>query len=246
MRFFDTHLHLPTPDEAGVETFLRLIAEQPGLVGGALVLNTKPEVAAVMSSLERIPPSIVMIPYFVPGDPVPLPVQRAGWFKVHPILHRIEESAIQELVAAIRVQQPKGIMVHCFPWGSKLQYNISVPLVVALAEALPETIILATHGGGYESWAIRAHAGAFKNVHFDFSLTLDYYEGTDAVNPLVRYLHYSKSRVHFGSDWPSGRIGVQLDEMRRLATKAGMNEEELESLLLRNARDCWPSAFAES
>jgi len=243
MRFFDTHLHLPTPDAAGVEAFLRFAHEEPGLIGGALILNTFEEAAAVMASLQHFPGSVVMIPYFCQAGSVPLPLQRAGWYKVHPILHNIDEAAIPSLVNSLQRQRPRGVMVHCFPWGPELKFNISLPLVIALARALPDTTILATHGGGYESWAFRSHAGAFKNVHFDFSLTLDYYEGADALRPLQRYLRYSKSRVHFGSDWPSGRVAAQLTEMQRLAREVGLGVAELESLLLENARACWPSAF---
>ncbi|MNT60540.1 hypothetical protein D3C72_1981270 [compost metagenome] len=77
-------------------------------------------------------------------------------------------------------------------------------------------------------------------------MTLDYYEGADAVKPLQRYLMHSPNRVHFGSDWPSGNIERQLNEQSRLAIEVGVNEEQLEAMLLNNARMQWPEAFLHS
>ncbi len=246
MRFFDVHLHLPTPDAAGLEAFLRLVESEPGLVGANLILNTGQEVAVVESNLHRLPSKVVVIPYFQPGVSHPEPLRRAGWYKLHPSVQKLELDSVPHLVSALRIEEPQGIMVHCYPWGPELRFNISLALVLELARALPDTIILATHGGGYESWAFRAHAGGFKNIHFDFSMTLDYYEGSDLLLPLQRYLRFSSSRVHFGSDWPSGHVGRQLDELVRLGKGAGLNEAELESLLLDNARSCWAGAFDTS
>jgi len=146
-------------------------------------------------------------------------------------------------VAALRAEEPRGVIVHAFPWGPELRFNVSLPLVIALAEAMPATTILVAHGGGYESWQFRAHVGALENVHFEFSVTLDYYAGTDSVAVLARYLTYSPRRMHFGSDWPSGDIQRQMVELLRLATDAGLEEDGLEALLLRNAEACWPTAF---
>jgi len=246
MRFFDAHLHLPSADQAGFDAFLRFLENESDLVGGNLVLNTKEEVGIVQSNLHRLPSTIVTIPYFQPGVRHPEPLLRSGWYKLHPTVQKLEASAIPGLVAALGAERPKGIMVHCFPWGPDLQFNISLRLVVELARNFPDMFVLATHGGGYESWAFRAHAGGFKNVHFDFSMTLDYYEDADPVKPLQRYLRFSRSRVHFGSDWPSGHVGRQLAEMVRLAKMAGLQEPELETLLLDNARTCWAGAFADS
>jgi hypothetical protein len=243
MRFFDAHLHLPSPDAAGVDAFLRFLDSERDLVGGNLILNTPEEVAITQANLKRLPSNIVLIPYFQADLRHPEPLLRSGWYKLHPTVQRLDTNAIPSLVSALKSERPKGVMVHCFPWGPDLNFNSSLPLVIELARNLPDAIILATHGGGYESWAFRAHAGGFKNVHFDFSMTLDYYQGCDAVKPLQRYLRFSQSRVHFGSDWPSGHVGRQLEELLRLATDAGLRETELEGLLLDNARKCWAEAF---
>jgi predicted TIM-barrel fold metal-dependent hydrolase len=243
MRFFDVHLHLPSPDAAGVDAFLQFVENEPDLLGGNLILNTPEEVAITEANLDRLPSNIVLIPYFQAGVRHSEPLLRSGWYKLHPTLQRLDANAIPDLVSALKLERPKGVMVHCFPWGPDLHFNISLRLVIELARNLPDVLILATHGGGYESWAFRAHAGGFKNVHFDFSMTLDYYQGADAVQPLQRYLRFSRSRVHFGSDWPSGHVGRQLEEFLRLAKNAGLQESELETQLLNNARTGWAGAF---
>jgi hypothetical protein len=243
MRFYDAHLHLPSPDAEGLQAFLRFLEAEPGLVGGNLILNTPEEVAIVASNLDRLPSKAVLIPYFQVGMSQPEPFRRSGWYKLHPNVQKLDIESIPPIVSALKIEKPKGVMVHCFPWGPDLRFNIGLTLVIELARALPETVILATHGGGYESWAFRAHAGGFRNVHFDFSMTLDYYEGSDLLKPIQRYLRFSKSRIHFGSDWPSGHVGRQLEELKRLAMDSGLNEVELEALLLKNARSCWAAAF---
>jgi predicted TIM-barrel fold metal-dependent hydrolase len=244
VKFFDAHAHLATPDSAGLEAFLRFTEMQPHLVGANLILNTEAEVEVVSDHLDSLPSTVVLVPYFDPEHRHPDALRSAGWYKLHPRLQRLDDAAIPSLVSALRADDPRGVIVHAFPWGPELRFNISLPLVIALAEAMPATTILVAHGGGYESWQFRAHAGGFENVHFEFSATLDYYAGTDAVAVLARYLAYSPGRIHFGSDWPSGDVQRQLTELLRLATDAGLTETALESLLLQNAAACWPTAFA--
>ena len=236
MRFYDAHLHLPTPDAAGVDALLRFLESEPGLLGGNLILNTAEEVAVAESNLHRLPPTVALIPYFEPEIRHSEPLCRSGWCKIHPIIQELEAEAIPNFIPSLRETNPRGIIVHCFPWGTELRFNTSLVLVMELARNLPDSIILATHAGGYESWMFRAHAGGLRNVHFDFSLTLEYYEGADLLRPLQRYLRFSQDRIHFGSDWPSGNVKRQLDEMIRLAEEAGMGREELETLLLDNAQ----------
>jgi Amidohydrolase len=244
MRFFDAHAHLPTPDSAGLEAFLRFTETEPGFVGANLIVNTPAEAEVVLGSLDSLPPSVVPVPYFDLSTRHPEALRSAGWFKLHPSLQRLDGGAIPELVSALRGEEPRGVIVHAFPWGPELRFNISLPLVIALAEAIPGATILVAHGGGYESWLFRAHTGGLANVHYEFSATLDYYSGSDAVAVLTRYLAYSPGRVHFGSDWPSGDVRRQMAELLRLAADAGLTESALEALLLRNAETCWPKAFA--
>jgi hypothetical protein len=242
MHFFDTHLHMRNPTRQGLDELLKLIDSEPGLIGGLLVLNTPQEVDIVYRNLDLIPPSLVLVPYFQRDTILPPEMIASGWYKVHPAVHRLDIQALDQLANDLTALKPQGVMVHCFPWGAYLQYNVSLPFVVRLARELSKSKILATHGGGYESWAFRAHAGIFRNVHFDFSLTLDYYERSDLLRPLQRYLKFSVDRVHFGSDWPSGRINMQLKEMSRLAEEVNILPQELESMLLNNARALWPEA----
>ncbi|CAB3920870.1 MULTISPECIES: amidohydrolase family protein [Achromobacter] len=245
MQFFDTHLHLCRPDRAGLDELLTKLETLPQCLGGLLVLNTPEEVEIVHRHIDLIPSRVVLVPYLATAEELPAEMMRSGWFKIHPALHKLTSAALPGLSEQLTALAPRGVMVHCFPWGTQLQYSASLPIVIHLAQTLPDSTILATHGGGYESWRFRAHAGGLKNVHFDFSMTLDYYEGADAVKPLQRYLMHSPTRLHFGSDWPSGNIERQLGEQLRLAREVGVDERQLEALLLNNARAQWPEAFAE-
>lgn len=242
MKFFDVHLHLPTPDAAGLDALLRHLDEEPEMVGGNLILNTREEVDFAYANLGSFPRSLNLVPYYSATDEFPEEFTRSGWYKIHPRLSRVRRedvAALRDAIASSRAR-PKGVIVHCFPWGPELEYNTSLPLVIELARALPETFVLASHGGGYEAWAFRAHTGMLKNVLYDFSVTMFYYENSDILRPFQRYLLYSRERLVFGSDWPSAGCGEQLKESLRLAREVGVDEERLEEIFMTNARRFWP------
>lgn len=245
MKYFDVHLHLPTPDRAGLDALLRHIDAEPDMVGAHLILNTPEEVAFVHAQRGALPPSIRFIPYYEPGASLPPEFQADGWYKIHPGIARLHAGRVAEVRDALLAapRPPKGIVVHCFPWGPQLEYNTGLPLVVELARAMPRTWILVAHGGGYESWQLRAHAGSFDNVLFDFSVSMAYYRGSDALRPFQRYLRHDPQCLLFGSDWPSAQCGEQLEECVRLAGECGVDAARLERLFLDNTRRIWPEAF---
>lgn len=246
MKFFDVHLHLPTPDEKGLEALMRHLESEPGMVGGNLILNTREEVDFAYRHLEALPPSLNLIPYYSQDEDFPVEFKRSGWYKIHPHISRITLSDIDLLRDSIVASpvQPRGIIVHCYPWGAELEYSIGLPLVIELAKALPGMLILAAHGGGYESWAFRSHAGVLKNVFFDFSVTMSYYLNSDILRPFQRYLRYSPDRILFGSDWPSAQVTEQWLECVRLAHEIDLAEEQLETLFMANSRRLWPDVVS--
>jgi hypothetical protein len=246
MRYFDVHLHLPSADESGLEALIRHVEAETGMVGGNLILNTREEVEFAYKRLGSLPPSLNVVPYFDPAGDLPEEFTRSGWFKIHPRVSRIGRESVAPLLDAVLAapRRPRGLMVHSYPWGPELEFNISLPLVIELARALPEAQVLVAHGGGYESWAFRAHTGMLRNVCYDFSVTMSYYQGSDVLRPFQRYLRHSTERIVFGSDWPSAPPGEQLRECERLAAEAGVSAAELEEIFLTNSRRLWPGSFA--
>jgi hypothetical protein len=247
MKYFDVHVHLPSPSRDGLDELLRHLDSERDMLGGNLILNTPEEIDLVHRHVSLLPGSLQVIPRFAPDAELPAELNQTGWYKVHPRIGRISAAkvaGVRDALAAM-LPAPKGIVVHCFPWGSELEFNTSVPLVVELAQALPGTWILAAHGGGYESWQLRAHAGSFKNVLFDFSVTMAYYQGADALRPFQRYLRYTPSSLLFGTDWPSAESREQLDECVRLAAECDVGAAALERLFLENTRRVWPGVLPE-
>ncbi len=243
MNVFDTHLHLPSPNPAGVEAFNCMIEAYPGFQGGLLILNTPVGVEAILAQHARLDPRILLVPFFDPENPWDGILGRSKWVKIHPTYLDLGPDGLQCLIAALDRQRPVGVVVHHFPWGPDLRKPSGLEWIVRIAKTLPWLTVLATHGGGYESWALRAHAGPLPNVHFDFSCALHYYEGSDLLRPLIHYFRHSPERVHFGSDWPDAPPGSQLKECLRLGSEAGLDAHQVESLLLRNANRLWPMAF---
>lgn len=245
MKYFDAHLGLPSPDSKGLDALVRHVESEKDLVAGNLILNTPAEIELVSRNFQKLPPTLNTIPYYTPNLDAPEELSRSGWFKIHPRLHGFETKNIEEIREALlgAKVRPRGMVVCCFPWGADLKYNISLPLVIEIAKALPDMPVLATHGGGYESWKFRAHAGALKNVFFDFSATMSYYYRSDLLRPFQRYLRHSPERLLFGSDWPSGDVAEHVSECVRLAEEIAVSPEELESILLGNAIRLWPERF---
>jgi hypothetical protein len=246
MKYFDAHLHLPSPDESGLSALVRHIENEPHMLGGNLILNTPQEVEFTYENFRYLPPKLNLVPYFDPSIDFPEEFTRSGWYKIHPRINRITRDQISMLMDSILAvtPRPRGIMVHCYPWGPELQFNISLPLVIELAQAAPEMQVLVAHGGGYESWAFRAHTGMLRNVYYDFSVTMSYYQGSDVLQPFKRYLCHSSERIVFGSDWPSASPAEQLLESERLALETGVSLVELEEIFLSNSRRLWPDSFA--
>src|SRR2546425_803362 len=193
--YFDAHLHLGSPDDNGFDNLLKMVTDDLTCVGGNLVLNTASELHTVLQRASDVPPWLQLIPCLDLLDRFPEEL-RCGWVKLHPQIQRINPARIPTVVAQIQElrRQLKGVMVHCFPWGRDIEFNCSLELVSALAQAVPECWVLATHGGGYQSWEFRAHVGGLKNVLFDFSASLSYYAGSDLLRPLQRYLTYAPDR----------------------------------------------------
>ncbi len=241
IRYFDAHLHLRNADEKGLDDLLRMIEADSACVGGNIVLNTTSELDIVLNNASKIPPWLQLIPSLDLVNDLPRELS-CGWVKIHPQIQRIDRTKIPGVVAAVKRlgPRPKGVMVHCFPWGGDFAFNCSLELVAVLAQSISDCWILATHGGGYESWAFRAHVGGLRNVLFDFSASLSYYAGSDLLRPLQRYLTHSPDRVLFGSDWPSATQADQWLEMLQWARPAGLTDEQLASVLFLNSQKIWP------
>jgi beta-lactam-binding protein with PASTA domain len=65
-------------------------------------------------------------------------------------------------------RQPKGIVVHCFPWGPEIEFNTSLPLVVELARA--GVVVPDLYGAGFRS-AVTTLQGAGLDVDVAFDTT---------------------------------------------------------------------------
>jgi predicted TIM-barrel fold metal-dependent hydrolase len=241
MRYFDCHVHLASSDDDGFTKFVQYVRGRADLVACNLVLNTADELAVVARRRGELPSNVVVIPP-VPLDlEVPAALSTSGWWKVHPTLHAITRDRIPAVVEKLRAVGAKGVMVHHFPWGDRLEHNTGLELVIELARALPDVPVVATHGGGYESWHLRAHTARLGNVYYDFSITFATFAGTDFLRPWVQYVQKRRNRILFGSDWPSAEAEPQLESAIRLAAEGGLAADALGAQLLENSKRLWSS-----
>jgi predicted TIM-barrel fold metal-dependent hydrolase len=241
MRYFDCHVHLASSDQTGFDRFVAYVGSRSGLVGCNLVLNTREEVSVVSARVNDLPSKAVVIPPLALEFDVPDSLKASRWCKIHPSLHRVTRQRIREVLRIVDSAGVAGVMIHHFPWGDDLEHNTGLELVIEVARAFPQIPVVATHGGGYESWQLRAHTARLRNVYYDFSVTFAVYEGTDHLRPWVQYVQRRKDRLLFGSDWPSAEAEPQLQTAACLAKEGGLGEDALESQLLENSSRLWSS-----
>ncbi|MCU1347483.1 MAG: hypothetical protein JWO56_513 [Acidobacteria bacterium] len=242
MRYFDCHMHLASPDDAGFTKFAEYVRARGSLVGCNLVLNTADEIAVVSRRLSELPANVVVVPPFPLDVEVPAELRASRWWKVHPTLHEITHARIPAVIERLGALDAAGVMVHHFPWGDRLEHNTGLELIIEIARAFPALPVVATHGGGYESWRLRAHTARLTNVYYDFSMTFWTYAGTDFVRPWVQFVEKRKNRILFGSDWPSAEAEPQLESAIRLAGEGGLGPEALGAQMLENSKRLWSSA----
>ena len=240
MRYFDSHLHLRAPTPAGWTEFLSIVDRARDMVGANLILNSQEEVDFALSRAAELPPHVRLVPPLASRKTLRDDARVSGWFKIHPRFHGITRAAVPAIVEELVADPPRGLVVCCYPWGALGEPYVSVELVAGLAQALPTVPILATHGGGYESWALRAHTTGLSNVLYDFAVSMKYYEGSDLLRPFLEYIRYRSDQIVFGSDWPSADAAPQLEVCCTLADEVGISRAELEDLLLRNSARVWP------
>ena len=102
LRFYDDHLHFPTPDDDGLDRLLLMMLIDATVKGGNLILNTEEEVAFVEAHLDKLPPHLTLVPYYPFDGTLPPAVTASGWYKIHPIIACLTEDDIPAVCEAVR------------------------------------------------------------------------------------------------------------------------------------------------
>jgi predicted TIM-barrel fold metal-dependent hydrolase len=242
IKYYDTHIHIPSPDPEGLVRFQEYVSNNPQMQGGLLILNEQKDVDFAAENIDKIPSNFIIVPFYDYADKsYPVRITSSGWLKIHPVISRISDEDIPQVIRFLRENRPslEGVIVHCFPWGAEMKFNFSLSLVLELNRHFPDIQILIAHGGGYESWQFRAHVGGIRKFIFDFSVSLKYYQGSDLLRPFQRYLKYSSDRILFGSDYPIAMGDEQIEESLRLANEIGIGRDQLEAIYVNNFLRIW-------
>lgn len=103
-------------------------------------------------------------------------------------------------------------------------------MIPEILRRFPHLQLICAHMGGYSEWdQARAHLQN-ENVLFDCSST-SFALGADGWRDIIRY--FGADRVMFGSDFPMWDPGKEVDLLRSI----GLNEDELEKILYKNAQE---------
>lgn len=150
--------------------------------------------------------------------------------KVHP---RFQGLAANDpsVVALVRKAQELNVPVaiDCMLWKptplrSQTPFNID-----DLCKAVPEAHIVMCHAGGFHFLDALAVVKANDNVYLDLSLMVRYFDGTPFEEQFMFVLkQVGARRLIYGSDHPQDRLGETYELSRRVLTKHGFSDEELE------------------
>jgi hypothetical protein len=241
MNYFDSHIHITSPSLEGINSLLKHMSDHNQMLGGLLILNTIKEVEIVSEYIDKIPNNLIIAPFYNVPKGYNKRIYESGWIKIHPKISALIHSDILKVLDFIegKKDEIRGIIVDSFPWGTEIEYNISLPLTIELAKKFSDKSILVAHGGGYDSWKFLAHLGGLKNVYFDFSVSMKYYADTELIKPLRNYLKHSPKKILFGTDWPFGEVNQHIFEYDKLGKEAGISAEKLELMLLNNSSELW-------
>lgn len=103
-------------------------------------------------------------------------------------------------------------------------------MIPEILRRFPHLQLICAHMGGYSEWGEAREYLKDENVLFDCSST-SFALGAEGWRDIIRF--FGADRVMFGSDFPMWDPGKEVQLIRSI----GLNEDELEKILYRNAQE---------
>lgn len=130
------------------------------------------------------------------------------------------------------------VLLDAFPDGNAIMDGFNPTDFSTLAQACPNTNFIWAHFGGHYVIDFMMLAKRLQNVYLDLSYSWLYYTGSSVVQDLsyaFKSMRYSK--IFYGSDYPDRTIANSLRLSYENFAQFGIEGENLDKLLFKNACD---------
>jgi predicted TIM-barrel fold metal-dependent hydrolase len=162
-------------------------------------------------------------------------------FKIHSRRQKLKAddySPILEKGIEWEVRLP--IIVDAFYFGQDLEFQPSLPFIIQLARALPETPIVVAHAGGYRLLEYFFHLRELENIWLDLSFSLQYLADSSLRTDLKKVIKFwDRKRVMYGSDFPWSSAKMQADVLSNILDGLAFSDSEKHLLFYKNAADLY-------
>lgn len=249
MNTIDAHLHFDDSSYSSLqEAALNLNLELEGAcVEKALVLHLiaqkwgSREVAREVSKYDRIESFVNIDPFSKNCKDQLETALELGFcgLKLHPRLQGfpVKDDAVVQLV---RCAGELGVptLIDAFPDGTALMSGFSPLDFAHTAKKCPNSKIIWAHMGGHYVIDMMMLAKRLSNVHFDFSYSLLYYEGSSVPRDIAYAMKSMKyERIFYGSDYPDRSVAGTLHQSRKLLETMQVAESDMDRIFYSNFKE---------
>jgi predicted TIM-barrel fold metal-dependent hydrolase len=177
------------------------------------------------------------------------------------VKHEVNGGKVNALKVHSRVQQLRGddyrilqrelltmpknlpVIVDAFYWGADMDHQPDLRALVELVKSDPKRDWVVAHFGGYEVMKYFVHLRPLKNIHYDLSLSLEYFEDSSLLMDFKKVIRWTdKSRMMFGSDFPDGSPKKQFQILMRLCDELKLTDTERDQIAFANASRLYKSS----
>ena len=208
----DAHFHLNMKKENPVKDMLDIIEEYQ-LERLVLILNTKEEAECFIRNYTLVSENISKIHIAVLMD-----INELDFFKetakflgennqqysvkLHSRISGITVADFEKIDSLLEEIEFHNIIVDAFYYGSSLANQVGVELAIYLAKKFQNKKIIIAHFGGMKIVETMLCTRDLKNIYYDISLTLKYFEGASFWKDVLYCAKYNANRTMFGTDYP--------------------------------------------
>ena len=228
MKLFDAHCHVSGNDKYPLD-----------VIGRNIIFNTTEEYKKNHTSLKGEDVKSLIFDYKNERELLNNVVQNKEIvaLKIHNRIQKISDADTPALVNALsELNTGLPVIYDAFYYGPHLNFQPSLPQLIQLIKAFPETNFIVAHCGGHHALDYLFHLRGLTNVYMDVSYSLSYLSGSSAYTDLFHLLkHTAKNRILFGTDFPAINATTQFELFSSIAKDLQWVQEDLDKVFWQNA-----------
>lgn len=251
-KLFDAHLHLNLKSDSPMKDLLDEMAAT-GVSKALLILNLPSEVDAVLLEQTMYQQNADKFELAVgvnihEENPRELfdrvrKIKNVSvemiCLKVHPCLFNLIKQDTKEVLSVLSTFGNNSIIVDSLYYGSNIENHIGVELGLAIAKSYPQRKVIMAHSGSLDFLKCMMLTRYLPNVFYDYSFTQSFFKNTHLRMDLIDFLRRTPNRVMWGSDRPSFKESITLEDFISLAKEANLLEDQIQDVLYNNAENVY-------